>query len=79
VPDSKVFPKHDQRTSKIVANQCRGPQSLDCIPALGDRLPRLVDHSLKLFLGFGRAIQNDVLHSMKLQQRALKTLQEGIV
>src|SRR5262249_56714877 len=71
---SNAFAKNDQGTSKIVPHQRGGAHTLDCIPTVGDRLPRLVDDSLQRLLSLIRAFPDHVAHSVKLQQYPLKTL-----
>ena len=64
---------------QVVGTHRRGAQPHHRIPALGDRPPGLLDDILQRLLGFGRAIPDQVGHSVKLHQHTLKTLQQGVV
>ena len=64
---------------KIFSKNRRGAQPLQPIPALGDRLPGLLDGRFQRLPGFGGAIRQRERHRVKLQQHSLKTLQQRIV
>jgi hypothetical protein len=78
LPGPKFLSKRSERFHQIVVENSGGTQSLYRIPALGDRLPGLVDYTLKPVPRLW-AVREQVCHRMKFQQRCLKTLKQGVV
>src|SRR5258708_4574267 len=67
---SESFSELADRRGKVVGDHRRRAQGLHRIPALGKRLPGLLDDSLQRLLGF-RAIEEHVRDRVKLHQHAL--------
>src|ERR1700677_3304020 len=64
---------------KVVGLDRGGAQSLNSIPALGDRLGRLIDSALESLFSFGRALQEQVSSSLKEENHSMKALKQSIV
>src|SRR6202167_5389822 len=64
---------------KVVGLDCGGAQPLHSIPALGDRLGRLIDSALESLFSFDRALREQVRSSLKAEYQSMKALQQSIV
>jgi hypothetical protein len=64
---------------KVVGLDRGGAQPLHSIPALGDRLGRLIDSALETLFGFDRALREQVSSSLKAEHQSMKALQQSIV
>ena len=71
---SQFFTERADGPRKVVGNNDGATQPLQCIPALVDGAPALIENSLQRLLCF-RTIRDQVGHPVKLQQDRLKTLQ----
>src|ERR1700756_4750088 len=70
--------RHEQLRDITLRNRLR-TQSLDRIPALGERLLRLSDRIVQRPLGFIWSPQHQVASCLKLEHQSMETLQQSIV
>jgi len=59
---------------KVVGLDRGGAQPLHSIPALGDRLGRLIDSALESLFSFDRALREQVRSSLKAENQSMKAL-----
>src|SRR5580704_17648876 len=62
---------------KVVGLDRGGAEPLHCIPALGDRLGRLIDSALESLFGLDRTLREQVSSSLKAEHQSVKALQQG--
>src|SRR4029077_7305732 len=70
--------RHEQLRDITLRNWLR-TQSLDRIPALGERLLRLIDRIVQETLGFIWSAQHQVASCLKLEHQSMEILQQSVV
>jgi hypothetical protein len=75
----ELFCQSGYGRGKVVTQNRGGAQLVYGIPALGDRLGRLINRAVESLLGFLWTRWEQVRNSLKAKQQPVKTLQQRIV